>query len=391
MRRKADPRGAPGQRPDRRSVRGGPRRAPELAGAGGLTWARQVPARAGIRARAVPLCGTADRTDLRRPDAALHGRLRRGSRGVGRALGALRGVHPGSGPLARRKGGPPRAHARTGDSRASAGGAGADRRSDDPHLGSPRSGDATAGRRVGERALRMAAPRDRGRGRRCPAGATRGIPERVGRRPGWEPAMNYRLAYAIGFHPWEDLAEHPPFANKLQELVGREEEGREPPYGRALDLGTGSGVWGVQLAKRGWQVTGVDVVAKALGRARRRADEEGVELRLAQADVTALTDADVGSGFRLLLDTGTFHGLDGPQRAAMGMEVSAIAGADATLILDCFAPRRRGPLPRGVSRADVERAFPEWEVTDVEVADTEPDPIARAFKFEERFYRLRRV
>ena len=21
--------------------------------------------------------------------------------------------------------------------------------------------------------------------------------------------MNYRLAYAIGFHPWEDLAEHP--------------------------------------------------------------------------------------------------------------------------------------------------------------------------------------
>ena len=27
--------------------------------------------------------------------------------------------------------------------------------------------------------------------------------------------MNYRLAYAIGFHPWEDLAEHPPFAGKL--------------------------------------------------------------------------------------------------------------------------------------------------------------------------------
>lgn len=64
--------------------------------------------------------------------------------------------------------------------------------------------------------------------------------------------MNYRLAYAIGFHPWEDLAEHPPFARKLLELVGREEAGREPPYGPALDLGTGSAVWGVQLAKRGW-------------------------------------------------------------------------------------------------------------------------------------------
>ena len=26
--------------------------------------------------------------------------------------------------------------------------------------------------------------------------------------------MNYRLAYAIGFHPWEDLAEHPPYADE---------------------------------------------------------------------------------------------------------------------------------------------------------------------------------
>ena len=44
--------------------------------------------------------------------------------------------------------------------------------------------------------------------------------------------MNYRLAYAIGFHPWEDLAEHPPFAGKLLELVAREEDGPGPPHGR---------------------------------------------------------------------------------------------------------------------------------------------------------------
>ena len=50
----------------------------------------------------------------------------------------------------------------------------------------------------------------------------------------------YRFAYRVGFHPWEDLAEHPPFADTLMELVAREEAGREPPYGRALDLGCGS-------------------------------------------------------------------------------------------------------------------------------------------------------
>jgi hypothetical protein len=202
--------------------------------------------------------------------------------------------------------------------------------------------------------------------------------------------MNYRLAYKLGFHPWEDLAEHPPYADTLLELVAREEEGREPPYGPALDLGTGSAVWGVRLARRGWQVTGIDVVEKALGRARERVEREGVEMRLVRGDVTALRETAVGSGFRLVLDTGTFHGLDEAQRDAMGREVSAVADPDATVILDCFAPRRRGPLPRGASRADVERAFPDWKITDIEVADTDPDPIARLFKFDERFYRLRR-
>jgi SAM-dependent methyltransferase len=202
--------------------------------------------------------------------------------------------------------------------------------------------------------------------------------------------MNYRLAYSLGFHPWEDLADHPPFADKLLELVAREEEGREAPYGTALDIGTGSAVWGARLAKRGWNVTGVDIVEKALERARRRCNQEGVEMRLVHGDVTALREAGIGSGFRLLLDTGTFHGLGDAQREAMGREVGAIAGPDATLVLDCFAPRRRGPLPRGASRADVERAFPGWRITDVEVADTDPDPIARLLKFDERFYRLRR-
>jgi len=202
--------------------------------------------------------------------------------------------------------------------------------------------------------------------------------------------MNYRLAYRLGFHPWEDLAEHPPFATKLLELVAGEEDEYGPPFGSALDVGTGSAVWGVQLARRGWEVTGIDLVEKALSRARERIEETGVEMRLVHGDVTAMREAGVGSGFRLVLDTGTFHGLTEPQREAMGREVSAVAAPDATVILDCFAPRRRGPLPRGASRAEVERAFPEWTITDGEVADTDPDPLARLFKFDEHFYRLRR-
>ena len=68
--------------------------------------------------------------------------------------------------------------------------------------------------------------------------------------------MNYKFAYALGFHPWEDAEAQPSFAEKFGELLEGEESGREPPYGAALDLGTGSGIWGIKLAERGWQATG---------------------------------------------------------------------------------------------------------------------------------------
>lgn len=87
--------------------------------------------------------------------------------------------------------------------------------------------------------------------------------------------MNYELAYRVGFHPWEDAEGHSPFVEKISELFDREETGRQQPYGPALDLGTGSGIWGVQLALRGWQVTAVDIVDKALGRARTGTESRG--------------------------------------------------------------------------------------------------------------------
>jgi SAM-dependent methyltransferase len=202
--------------------------------------------------------------------------------------------------------------------------------------------------------------------------------------------MNYRLAYAVGFHPWEDAAGHPPFTERISELFDREESGREPPYGPALDLGTGSGIWGIELAKRGWQVTGVDNVDKALGRARERVRSAGVDMRLVHGDVTALREAGVGSDFQLVLDTGTFHGLAGAQREAMGREVSAVAAPDATFLMIAW-PRCRRPLIRGVSRSEIEEAFPGWTVTEMGPSNFQaPKPIELLLRPDEHWYRLRR-
>src|SRR6185503_18079112 len=110
--------------------------------------------------------------------------------------------------------------------------------------------------------------------------------------------MNYRFAYSIGFHPWEDAASDPPFVSKFHEMVALEESGRSPPFGAALDLGKGSGIWGVELAKRGWQVTGIDLVEKALERARERVQRANVNMQLVHGDITALRNAGIGTGFR---------------------------------------------------------------------------------------------
>jgi SAM-dependent methyltransferase len=199
----------------------------------------------------------------------------------------------------------------------------------------------------------------------------------------------YRVAYRVGFTPWEGGAMQGPAAEQISGLFDREESGRQAPYGSALDLGCGAGVWSIKLAVRGWQVTGVDIVPRALRRARERAQEAGVEVRLVEGDVTALRAAGVGSGFRFLLDFECFNGLNDAQRKAMGREVSAVADDDATLLMLTWVPGRRWPLPRGASREDIQVAFPDWKVIDEDTYEKSalPRPLKNV---DPCFYRLRR-
>jgi SAM-dependent methyltransferase len=206
-------------------------------------------------------------------------------------------------------------------------------------------------------------------------------------------SIAYRLLYGVGITPWEQIADLPHATDAICALFEREEEGSEPPYGPALDLGCGSGIWAVKLAQRGWQVTGIDAVPKALRRARERATEAGIELRLVEGDVTKLHATGVGSGFRFLLDFGLFHDeLTDAQRAAMGREVSAVAAPGATLLMLTWPPRRRWVLPRGAGLADIEAAYPGWKVIDEDAVDPTGAPLYRYVRHAEpRFYRLRRV
>lgn len=196
----------------------------------------------------------------------------------------------------------------------------------------------------------------------------------------------YRFMYGVGFKPWEqDSATVGP---QLGEFLAVEEAGHEPPYGPALDLGCGTGRWSVELAERGWQVVGVDVVPRAIEDARRRAQETGVHAAFFEGDVTALRSAGVGSGFSFVLDVECFNHLSDAQRAAVGREVNAVTSSDATMLLLVWARARRGPLPLGATRDDLTTAFSGWRVVDEYAYEGElPRPLKSVAP---RWYRLAR-
>jgi hypothetical protein len=188
-------------------------------------------------------------------------------------------------------------------------------------------------------------------------------------------SLGYQVAYRVGLTPWENAGE----AGKQSfgVLLDREEQGRARPWGRALDLGCGTGGHTVELGRRGWSAVGVDNIDRALESARARPGGDGVEF--VRGDVTDLAAAGIPGGIELFLDVGCFHGLGDEERAAYGTGVTSLATTTATLLMLAFTPGRRPFLPRGADGADLSRALPGWEVLAVEAADTSgmPGPLKR--------------
>jgi len=200
-------------------------------------------------------------------------------------------------------------------------------------------------------------------------------------------SLFYKILYAVGVTPWEHMPAAPA-ARQVSAMLDDEERGDQPPYGSALDLGCGTGIWSVRLAQRGWGVTGIEIVPKAVRRARARARASGVDARFLEGSVTGLRDAGVDEGFRLVLDFGTVHGLAPADVKHVAQEVTAVTADDATLLMYASSPGRRGPLPRGLSRGEVEDAYAGWKVAE-QPFDLSGTPAAFR-KTEPRWLRLRR-
>ena len=109
------------------------------------------------------------------------------------------------------------------------------------------------------------------------------------------------------------------------------------PGARILDVPCGHGRHSVELARRGFRVTGVDLSAPSLERARAAADEAGVDLELVRADMRELAfDGDFDAVLNLFTSFGYLETQADDERALAGFAQALRPGG--ALLLDVINP-----------------------------------------------------
>jgi SAM-dependent methyltransferase len=174
--------------------------------------------------------------------------------------------------------------------------------------------------------------------------------------------VDYDEIYRAGEAPWEIGGPQPALARVLDEVRGP----------KVLDLGCGTGELALDLARRGHQVTGVDISQVAIDAARAKAAAEGLAVDFEVQDATRLSLP--AAPFDSVFDSGLLHnlarhggadeylavlpGLAGPGATVFVLGVSRAAGGDWNLTEEML-------------RADF--AEPQWTGTQVEETEVVAD------------------
>lgn len=110
-------------------------------------------------------------------------------------------------------------------------------------------------------------------------------------------SVDWEARYVAGDTPWDQHST----AHALDRVL---REWRIAPT-RVLEMGCGTGENAVLLARRGFTVTAVDLVPRAIDRARARSAEAGVQIDFRVGDFRHLSD--LGSPFPFVFDSGLYH------------------------------------------------------------------------------------
>jgi cyclopropane fatty-acyl-phospholipid synthase-like methyltransferase len=149
----------------------------------------------------------------------------------------------------------------------------------------------------------------------------------------------YFLSY-FGKPPWDTGISPPELLDFLD---------NHPP-GSALDLGCGTGTNAITMTKRGWKVTGIDFMPKAIWQARKKTRQAGLQIDYHIGDVTQFKLK--GGSFDLILDIGCFHNLAPQAKNAYQKNLSQWLAPGGTFLLYGFLSNG-SEAGFGISQADL--------------------------------------
>ncbi len=98
---------------------------------------------------------------------------------------------------------------------------------------------------------------------------------------------------------------------------------------RALDVGCGTGIFSIELAKRGIEVTGIDGSEEMLNWARIKAEKEGLRINFLKTNALALPFPD--DHFDLILSVCTLCFVEKPQKALL--EIKRVLKPDGRIVI----------------------------------------------------------
>ncbi len=124
-------------------------------------------------------------------------------------------------------------------------------------------------------------------------------------------------------------------------------------YGRALDLGCGTGTHSIYLARQGYTVVGVDFSSKAIQFAHQKANPAREKVDFRVGDVTRLDF--LQEPFDISLDVGCFHGLNKSERTLYTENLSRLMRPGGLFLL--WAVESQSRMGIGLSSEEIEQTF----------------------------------
>ena len=126
--------------------------------------------------------------------------------------------------------------------------------------------------------------------------------------------------------------------------------------GRALDVCSGAGVNSVYLAKKGFEVTGIDISKTAVELSRKRAQKAGVTDNCSFVWGDVLTSPLPKDRFDFIFDRGCYHHMPPEAKAEFVRRVCAALKSGGRYLLTCFSDSNP-ESPMNVSKKEILGSF----------------------------------